>query len=294
MKYFVSLEKDAYHDWQAELLIESFNNIALIDDLYMTTNVTEKNRYPHLLNLLKHKNLFTFDDVGEMKGFRPINELYQLTTLIMDKAVSFPLVVMKPHVIMKEKIEKIVEINEARAFVYGVDPYFTFDNATKNCENFWECCEQEESYYKENWFNLGSVFLMIGLPDWIVNKVIKVAESLIIKQISDKKPVWKDTCKLAWIISMCDLKKHIEIIYDQTLSSIMNDGKNTVFIDYEHGLPPDFNKLMFKYEPPACLSFGDPIENMSNLISTPNAHFISKLALLMLRKRKLNASSLKK
>ena len=110
MKYFVSLEKDAYHDWQAELLIESFNNIALIDDLYMTTNVTEKNRYPHLLNLLKHQNLFTFDDVGEMKGFRPINELYQLTTLIMDKAVSFPLVVMKPHVVIKEKIEKIVEI----------------------------------------------------------------------------------------------------------------------------------------------------------------------------------------
>ena len=88
MKYFVSLEKDAYHDWQAELLIESFNNIALIDDLYMTTNVTEKNRYPHLLNLLKHKNLFTFDDVGEMKGFRPINELYQLTTLIMEDRKS--------------------------------------------------------------------------------------------------------------------------------------------------------------------------------------------------------------
>ena len=62
----------------------------------------------HQINV---KNLFTFDDVGEMKGFRPINELYQLTTLIMDKAVSFPLVVMKPHVVIKEKSNDIINLS---------------------------------------------------------------------------------------------------------------------------------------------------------------------------------------
>ena len=66
----------------------------------------------------------------------------------------------------------------------------------------------------------------------------------------------------------------------------MNDGKNTMFIDYEHGVPPDFNKSMFTFPPPKYISFGDPIEVISQCISTPNAHTMAKVAQKILAKRK--------
>lgn len=286
MKYFVSVDKNAYHDWQTELLIESFNDISLSNDLFIATTTTASNRYPYASNLPKHKNTFNYEDVGLKKGFRPINELYQLTTFIKDNLLSMPLAVLKPHVVIKQRIEKVIKNDKARAFIFGADPFFTFEKAKENCQEFWECCDNNENYYKENWFRLGSVFVMIGMPDWIVNKVIKVSEALLVHQISKNNTPWQETCRLAWIISMCDLKGIIETIYDETLSSIMQEGKNTVFVDYEHGMPPDFNRLMYKFDPPMGLSLGDPIDALSHIISTPNSHFISKLAHKILKRRK--------
>jgi hypothetical protein len=295
MKYFVSVDKCAFHDWQLELLLESFNTLSLENDLCLATTTNSSNRYPFVSNIKNHKIIYQYEDVGKLKGFRPINELFQLTTFIKDNIISMPLVVLRPHMVIKQKIEQVIKNDKSRAFIFGSDPYFTFTKAVENCGEFWECCDNDENYYRNNWFRLGSVFVLTGMPDWIVNKVIKVAESLLIHQISKSLIPWSETCRLAWIITMNDLKNNIEIIHDETLSSIMNEGKNTVFVDYEHGLPPDFNRLMYKFEPPLGLSLGDPIEALSHMISTPNAHFISKLCHQILKKRKpLNNTSLKK
>ena len=127
---------------------------------------------------------------------------------------------------------------------------------------------------------------MSGLPDWFVQKVINIAEELTISQIIKKKDVWKGTVRLAWVLATIDLSHDIDVFESPDLSSIMNDKKGTILIDYEHGLLPIFNKNMFTYQPPKHFSFGDPIEVASDLLQTPNSHHIAKLAKKIIQRRK--------
>jgi hypothetical protein len=288
MEYFVSVDRKAYHDWQIELLLESFKNNFIFDKIFVGINRTLCNRYPHMENANIHTNTYLYDDVGRKKGFAPLNEIYQLLWLLNAKKIKNTFAVIKPHMILKRTIEDIIPIIESRVFLYSSDPFFTFDAALTNCGDFYKELKNTKELYQEKWFNLGNVFIINGIPDWFVQKVARTAEELITIQIINNKTIWSETVKLAWVVSLIDASEDIEVYECSELSSIMNDGRNTMFIDYEHGVPPDFNKSMFTFPPPKYISFGDPIEVISKCISTPKAHTMAKVAQKILAKRKNN------
>jgi hypothetical protein len=288
MEYFVSVDRKAYHDWQIELLLESFKNNFLFDKIFVGINRTLCNRYPHMENANTHTSTYLYDDVGRKKGFAPLNEIYQLLWLLNAKKIKNTVAVIKPHMILKRTIEDIIPIIESRVFLYSSDPFFTFDAALINCGDFYKELKNTKEFYQEKWFNLGNVFIINGIPDWFVQKVARIAEELITIQIMNNKTIWSETVRLAWVVSLIDASNDIEVYECSELSSIMNDGRNTMFIDYEHGVPPDFNKSMFTFPPPKYISFGDPIEVISKCISTPNAHTMAKVAQKILAKRKNN------
>jgi hypothetical protein len=288
MEYFVSVDRKAYHDWQIELLLESFKNNFIFDKIFVGINRTLCNRYPHMENANIHTNTYLYDDVGRKKGFAPLNEIYQLLWLLNAKKIKNTFAVIKPHMILKRTIEDIIPIIESRVFLYSSDPFFTFDAALTNCGDFYKELKNTKELYQEKWFNLGNVFIVNGIPDWFVQKVARTAEELITIQIMNNKTIWSETVRLAWVVSLIDASEDIEVYECSELSSIMNDGRNTMFIDYEHGVPPDFNKSMFTFPPPKYISFGDPIEVISKCISTPNAHTMAKVAQKILAKRKNN------
>lgn len=287
MDYFVSVDRKAFHDWQLELLIESFKSRSVAHKIFVGMNRSSEYRYAHLENCLKHQNLFLYEDVGEKKGFRSLNEAYQLLWLMNSQKIKSPVCVMKPHMILKRYVENIFNVAEARAFLYSSDPFFTFDYAQENCPGFENVMKNKsKELYQEKWFNLGNCFILNGLPDWFVQKVINVAENLLVHQIMMNRDVWIETVRLSWVITLIEVSKDVEVFDYKDLTSIMHEGNDTILIDYEHGIPPHFNRSMFTYPPPKYLSFGDPIEILSDLVMTPNAHTMAKVAKNVLQKRK--------
>ena len=289
MNYFVSANLKAYHDWQIELLLESFSSHLESDKLHVAFTMGGHYRYPYTENINKIRNGYIYENFGEKKGFDPLNEIYQLSHLINEKKIKMPLVVIKPHMVMKNPMSKLITVGDYRAFIYNSDPFFTFDNAVKNAGNFWEKLNKPREFYESGWFNLGNVYLITGFPDWFCSKIVRVTEDLVVDQIMKNQKVWDETVRLAWVVSIIDSAKDIDILPNFGLSAIMNEGRDAVFIDYEHGLPPQFSNSMYKYTPPKYISFGDPIEKITECEATPNAHYMSKIAKCIVDRRKINA-----
>ena len=285
MNYFVSVNQCAYHYWQMELLIESFKKNRIEKDLAICYNSDKRYRYDQIINLKNHKKIFAFEDFGKKKGFSGLNELYQIYFVVEKKLIDAPVVIMKSHVVLQNPIDEIKKIKQERVFLYAQDPFFTFDFAEENCNGFWEKMKNTKEYYQEKWINLGNVFVINAFHPAILWKIILIAEEIMLGQIIKNKEIWKETIRLSWIIAMIDYQKDIQILNVDNLCSIMNDGKKTMFIDYEHGVPPHFNKSMFSYPSPEHFSFGDPIKIISECMNTPNAHYMAILAKSILDQR---------
>jgi hypothetical protein len=72
---------------------------------------------------------------------------------------------------------------------------------------------------------------------------------------------------------------------DYNLAKSMLEYYETSFIHYEHGMPPVFNKSMFRYDPPDYISFGDPYEAILENPSTPSAYLMSELVKNIIEKK---------
>jgi hypothetical protein len=176
-------------------------------------------------------------------------------------------------------------VENAPAFVFAIDPFFTFDSAEKNVGDLSFNMSNSKSVYREKWLPLGNLFFINQLPNSIIQRTSKIAEYLILNQILQKKTVWEHTVKLAWVINIIDISDQVYVRGNYDFTSTMMDSQDTPFIDYYHGMPPVFNKSMFSYPPPSYMSFGDPIETLSTCYNTMNAHYMSDLAMQLIKER---------
>ena len=149
MEYFVSVDRKAYHDWQLELLVESFRSQGVQEKLFVGVNKTLDFRYPYLDHCLNHCNIYLYDDIGRKKGFSELNEAYQLLWLLFSKKLQSPIMVMKPHMVLRKHIENVLPEPNATAFLYAHDPFFTFDLATEKCEDFHKSIKKTKEFCAE-------------------------------------------------------------------------------------------------------------------------------------------------
>ncbi len=227
--YFVSAENTAYQHWQLELLIESFKLQGLQDNLAIAlANNQEEKLVDFTHNIKKHKRIFLHDNRGLKSP--PLNRIYSLFTALENKLVKQPLVLIDPDMIL------VTPVSYTENITFQVNPLFTKDY-----------CPIEIG----NWIPLGSVMIFNDVPLDFFKRVIERAESLELD-----KNCWHNE-RVAWILTMLEYHGHISYkgVYD--LEMTMMDNLKHNFIHYTKGLPPVFNKYMYKYKPPNTFVMGN-------------------------------------
>ena len=285
MHYFVPAEDRALYHWQLELLLQSLKNLDISEKLFIGMISGNESSYSYQQNLNEHKHKETFGNLGAAKGFVPLNELYLLSWAISGGYIKSPICVLKAHTVIRHAKYQPFPYPEYPGIVVAPDPFFTFENAKKAVPDFWKATGHKEDEVQKNWTPFGNVFYLNNIGVEFINQTIKYAELLILQQIRNGKEIWDQTIRLAWAVNISEAmgKAYVEANYN--VVSPMVDNRLTPIIDYEHGMPPTFNKELYSFPPPLFLSLGDPIEKVSELINTSNAHFMSDLALSHIRER---------
>lgn len=284
MEYFVNAENTTYNHWQLELLVGSFNYNKLQDKLTVALSESDSlSNYNFTKNLFQHKKLSMHANVGQLREFPEINSLYCLAWAVENNQLSQPFAVLKPHMVIQQ--EPQLEFSSYPEVIFNPDHFFTFNNIIEHVGQFWEWFAKDREYYEKKWVPMGSIVIFNNIPSSFFARTISIAETLAVRQLMNGRKIWSKTIELALAINLSDYFSKITIRGQYSLSTNMLGNSNNPFIDFEHGLPPVFNKSMFKFSPPNYSSFGDPFEILAQHEPTPAAHFISILAKENLKSR---------
>jgi hypothetical protein len=277
MEYFVSAENTPYYHWQLELLIESFKQNNCEDQLLVALAAADAPTHNAFCrNLLKHKNVYAHQNIGELRGYKALNEIYAVSWSLDNQMLKQPFAQISADVVLRRPLT--ISFNNAPEIIFDPDPFFTIEAAEDAIGPFWEWIDKSKEDYSTKWVPIGPIMIFNNIPSLIFQRTITIAESLALQQLLAGKPIWEHTKKLAWAINLSDYVGQIQLRGDYTLAMNMLSNGGSPFIHYEHGLPPVFNKTMFQYSPPNFVSFGDPFEVLAANFPTPASHFISQLA----------------
>lgn len=256
MNYFVSIENNFYHSWQIELLIKSFKEKSLQDNLYISIATTSIDYFPYGKNLLNHKNKFFHKKI---KSYSKANKWFSLNNLIKNKSISQPITVIDPCFIFFEEPK-----NLETEFTYQQDYSFNY----KNIINYIDFKKYFKGVNENIFFCLGDTFIFNNVKEEIFEDI-----NLNLLLLSEEKFTFKD--KIALLFTLW--KNKISISKTDFLESKMIDNEIYNFINYDHGVQPHFNKRWFKNKN-FFLSGSSPIELLSTLRVTKCCDYISSLS----------------
>jgi len=288
MNYLVSATNSPYTQWQLELLINSAKELNVEDKLFIgiSQGDSASHNYQFTESIANHENKFYFENIGQKRGYEDLNQLYFLSWAMKNKKVEEKILVMPTHSVIRNKTTPNVEDYNYSSILISTDPFFTFESACQAVPEFWKLCQKDKEYYEENWVPFGPYYFLNKIPSEFIDRIALFAERLILQQILDGNSVWENTIRLAWAVQIAEQLGKISITGTYNMTTSMIEDKNCPIINYEHGMPPVFNKEMYLFPPPFNFSFGDPIEKLKECINTENAHYISKIAEKIIAKRK--------
>lgn len=273
MEYFVTSEDHPYYSWQLEILIESFKQVGCQDELLIV--LSQFNAPPSSgPNLVLHKRLTGFENIGRRRGFEPLNQIYNLLWCLQAGLIKQPLVYLQPDMVLRSPVT-VDFSNQYPEFVFQPDPFFTLEKVEKEIGPVSKWLNKD---YNLQWIPVSNFFVVNRIPIEFFELIVKRAELLATRQLMEGKQISKYTMLTAIATTFAD---HIENIFcrgDYSFVSPILDGTTTPIISYEQGILPEFHKSMFPYSAPAFVSFGNPLEILANLYPTPNAYYVSMLA----------------
>lgn len=276
MDYLISAPSTPYNQWQLSLLIESFKQNNLEENLVVVCSkpkekITTNDRF--IKNILNHKRFYKIYNQGSADLYEPINRLHSVSYLLKKNLLKQPfLMFLEPDLVMKK--EFFLPKQDKIDFLYSVDPSFTFKELENNKNNFWLLSGLEKEIIEKKWLEIGNVVAFNNFSEIFFDNLIVLLEAMIRSQGSD---IWKDTFKFALMASLIKIDPvRITKIKDLEVPAFSFLESN--FITYRKGMPPDFHKSMFKYDSKNYFSMGNPLETLSNIYNCPNAKYISDLA----------------
>lgn len=286
MEYYVSIENTPYYHWQIELMIESFKRQEKQNDLLVAVAEAQTPiQSVFCKNIYEHKRIYGHANIGRMRGFEPLNRVYSLAWAVKNKLIRQPFAYIQSDLVLKNPLQIDFSNNNTPQVVFCPDMFFTVDEAEENAGSVWQWMNKTIANYETNWVPVGSVIVFNNVPDEVFERTVNICELLALHQLEKYDKIWNRTDRLAWAINLSDFSNQIILHGDYGLTSTMLGSDNTPFIDYEHGLPPVFNKAMYSFLPPGYTSFGDPFQALAENSPTPNAHYISELAKINLKSR---------
>lgn len=286
MDYFVSAENLPFYHWQLELLIESFKKQNCQEKLFISLAACEDPVTSSFWkNLINHPRIYNHENIGQVRGYRALNQIYSLIWALESEKIQQPFVFLQPDTVLRHDIN-LAFVETVPEIYFAPDMFFTIDEVEENLGSFWEWCEKTKTQLENNWAPIGSVMIFKRIPIEIFQRVLLICEFLALKQLEENKLIWKHTDRVAWSIVLNEYSSQIYIRGDYGLISTMLGNDDSPIIDYQHGLPPVFNKQMFPFAPPSYTSLGDPFNVLAENAPTSNAYYISELAKSNLEFRK--------
>jgi hypothetical protein len=284
MQYLVVAENTQYYHWQLSLLIESFKNHNLQNDLCIfLVDSDEKTNEKFSKNLIEHENKNMFENIGKIRGFDKLNKLYGILYAIESNKIKQPFTFISADTILEKPIQ--LELHEYPEIYFNPDKDFNFNYVKNSIPNFFEILNRENKKIEDYWASIGHVIVFNNMPMDFFRMFIVKAEILALKQLIYNQKIWDKTDRLALSINVFDFMNKGVIKEDYNLAKSMLEYNETSFIHYEHGMPPVFNKSMFRYDPPDYISFGDPYEAILENPSTPSAYLMSELVKNIIEKK---------
>lgn len=235
INYFVSAENIAYHHWQIELLIESFKMLDLQNSLTIALAESQEKPYvDYTRNLSSHKKVFTHENVGRKNNCLSFNRIYSLYFALFQKIIEQPLVIIHPDtILLKPFEERSYDFIFQREEIEQPKELLEFVNSIKSANN-------------AEWYPLGDTIFLRNIPLEFFRRVLEIANYL------------KDE-KLGWILALMEYYGHFSCYGTSEIESILLDNDLKYLIHYKHGLPPFFNKQMFRFEQ-NTIGMGNPYD----------------------------------
>lgn len=277
MEYFVSVENTPYYHWQLELLIESFKKNNCENELLIALAKADSPlQAAFCRNLLNHERIYGHENVGNLRGFSPLNQLYSLVWSVQFGKLNQPFAWIQPDMVLKHRLS--LDLGNYPEVIFAPDPFFTFEEAASNVGPFWDWANTTKAEIETRWVPIGPLMIFNNIPVTVFERAVTLCEALALRQLDTNNKIWEHTHRLAWAINLSDYLGQLSLRGDYNFTSTMLDGGDSPFIDYSHGMPPVFNKVMFQYKPPVYSSLGDPFKILAENSPTPNSFFISELA----------------
>jgi hypothetical protein len=205
MEYFVSAENTPYYQWQLELLIESFKQKGLENNLVIgLAHSDQPAQADFCRNLYSHKRIFPHENIGKVRGYPRMNGLYSLHWAVLYGIIKQPFVYIEADMVLNKPMNITPKPNNICHLIFCPDPFFTEDFAEENMGNFKHLLNKAKTDYQGRWPQIGSIIYFNNTPPELFSRAIMYAEILAYKQIRKGRQIWSKTDRAAWAINLSD------------------------------------------------------------------------------------------
>lgn len=246
MKYFVSIENRIYHHWQIELLIESMKMLGIDDQLVIGVAQTEHDQTiaDFSKNFVAHENKFVHENVGVKYGYKPLNKIYSIIMALENKTLDFPFVLLEPNMILRKPVVVGEDVDESVNIVMTIDPdqqelHAALEDDILAIKKIRDIPEDEM-----DWIPMGdSLIFRHDVPIGYFHEIGLQMEHLL--EEHGPQP-WVD--RAAWILGTYAFIGRINVLGQFNEATLLHGEEvDAPIINYQHGLPPYFNKKYFYF-----------------------------------------------
>lgn len=247
MNYFTSIKNNYYFSWQIELLIESFKEHKLQNQLYISLD--DDKVLDTCKNLKNHDKIILGNDYGGN-----LNKPCRLLEAIEANAIEFPIALIHPDMVLYKPIK-----NLTGDIVCSVSPDEDEDEL-KLIKEEYQALPEDNQY----------PFLPVGSITVLNNSnTIDFLKGLVAHYNNLEEQGLTDYDKIALSRNLYDFYEQLEIKLEPMETTLLHNNYESNFIHYKYGIPPSFMKYKFE--------FTNPYELFASFNSTTNLQYVSKI-----------------
>lgn len=278
LNYVTTIRNNAYFQWQIELLIQSFKEHGIEDQLFIGILDEEEQKPENVFseprNLINHKNTFKFNKFTNEN--LTANHIHGINEALKQGIIKQPFVSIHADSILYKPIS--LE-NDFDAIFSG--DYFFLEQMNKDNIDISEHLKRIsklKSQFSKQEINLkpmplGSVYVFNKMPLEFFDRVLNYIKALY-NEYGDKY-----TDRIAWMLSFYDYLGGVNYksTWDYEMTMLDHERESNI-IHYSKGLPPVFNKIMFyKNNNDLCTAEGNPYKVLLEHNTTTVTNYIQKI-----------------
>lgn len=293
MEFFVGIQNTPYYHWQINLLLESFAQHGMQEQVLVANAINQSKvlQTDFDRNLKNHKRIYKIAQLKSDAIYPKFTILTALYNAVRFNMVTQPFALIEPSTVLYKSDEFNNFVAPYPRIDFAEDFFFSLEECSARIPEWHTYKNRSLEEYQGFFPSIGSVMIFNRIPAQVFYRTINICQSLVKIQLKHNLPVWYHTDKLAWAINLYEFADQIKISNTKNLAANILTQDKGIFLDYEHGIAPQFSKNMFKFEPPLYASIGgDPYETLDANNGTPNALYLAQLARIHLNWRKKNQS----